>query len=394
MSGPLSGVKVVELAGIGPTPFAGMVLSDMGAEVLRIDKVDSEGNPVAAFGGAMERGKKSVSINLKTKEGVETAKKIIAASDVLLEGFRAGVAERLGIGPDVCLQENPSLVYARMTGWGQEGPMAKTAGHDINYISLASPLAHIGRKGELPTVPLNLIGDFGGGSLFLVMGICAALFEVARKEAQGEKGGGQVVDAAMVDGASYLMSPLYGASSSGFWSDERGTNLLDSGAHFYDVYETSDGRYMAVGAIEPQFYAELLKGLELDAEELPAQMERENWHELKKLFTDIFKQKTQKEWTDIFAGTDACTTPVLTMKEAPQHPQAKERNSFFDFQGAAQPSPAPRWSATAAEPSQLTSAPGADTRTVLEAAGFSEEEIAELAAGRHIGFVKKQEPKK
>ncbi len=373
MTGPLHGIKVIELAGIGPTPFAGMLLSDMGADVIRIDRVSPSGNPVASSGGPMERGKKSVSLNLKSEAGIEAALKIISGAAVLVEGFRAGVAERLGIGPDVCLNMNPKLVYGRMTGWGQTGPMAKTAGHDINYISLAGPLAHIGRRGDKPSVPLNLIGDFGGGSIFLVMGICAALLEVFRG------GQGQVVDSAMVDGAAYLMSPLYAAHSSGFWTDERGANLLDSGSHFYDAYETADGRYMAVGAIEPQFYAELLAGIGLEKEDLPENhFEKDIWPGLKERFTEIFKQKTQAEWTEIFKGTDACVTPVLTMGEAPNHPQAVERKSFFKFEDAVQPAPAPRWSGTPAEPAQSSAQPGADTEEILATAGYSGDEISEL----------------
>ncbi len=316
-TGPLAGVRVVELAGIGPTPFAGMMLSDLGAEVVRVDRVGGSGNPVASGSGPMERGKQAIAVDLKQAAGVEVVLDLVAGADVLLEGFRAGVAERLGVGPDVCLARNPALVYARMTGWGQTGPMAQRAGHDINYISLAGPLAHIGRAGAPPTVPLNLVGDFGGGSAFVVLGIVSALFAV--------RGGdpGQVVDAAMVDGAAYLLSPLYAAHASGFWTDDRGTNLLDSGAPFYDVYETSDGGHMAVGAIEPQFYAELLDGLGLAAEDLPKQMDRSAWPGTKQRFAAIFATHARSEWTTVFADRDACVTPVLTMGEAPGHHQAE-----------------------------------------------------------------------
>lgn len=371
-SGPLAGVRVVELAGIGPTPFAGMMLSDLGAEVIRVDRVGGSGNPVASGSGPMERGKRAIAVDLKSPDGVEVVGDLVAGADVLLEGFRAGVAERLGVGPDACLERNPSLVYARMTGWGQTGPMAQRAGHDINYISLAGPLAHIGRAGAAPTVPLNLVGDFGGGSVFVVLGIVSALFAV--------RGGapGQVVDAAMVDGAAYLLSPLYAAHASGFWTDERGTNLLDSGAPFYDVYETADGGHMAVGAIEPQFYAELLDGLGLVADDLPRQMDRSSWPAVKERFAAVFATRTRDEWTAVFADRDACVTPVLTMGEAPGHPQAGERDAFFEPCGVVQPRPAPRFSATPTEPATASSQPGDDTDAVLAELGYDSDRIAGL----------------
>jgi alpha-methylacyl-CoA racemase len=375
MSGPLTGVRVIELAGIGPTPFAGMMLSDLGAEIIRVDRVGGSGNPVASSSGPMERGKRAIAVDLKSPEGVAVIGDLVAGADVLLEGFRAGVAERLGVGPDVCLERNPSLVYARMTGWGQTGPMAQRAGHDINYISLAGPLAHIGRAGAPPTVPLNLVGDFGGGSVFVVLGIVSALFAV--------RGGapGQVVDAAMVDGAAYLLSPLYSAHASGFWTDERGSNLLDSGAPFYDVYETSDGRHMAVGAIEPQFYAELLDGLGVDAADLPRQMDRTAWPATKERFAAIFATRSRDEWTAVFADRDACVTPVLTMGEAPDHRQAGERDAFFEPCGVVQPRPAPRFSVTPTEPAVASSRPGDDTDAVLAELGYDADRIAALRAG-------------
>lgn len=381
MSGPLTGIRVIELAGIGPTPFAGMMLSDMGAEVIRIDRVGAPSGPVSSLGGAMERGKQTVALDLKSKEGVEALLKIVSTADVLIEGFRAGVTERLGIGPKECHKINPKLIYGRMTGWGQTGPMANTAGHDINYISLAGPLAHIGRKDGPPSLPLNLIGDFGGGSAFLVLGICAALFESLKS------GKGQVVDAAMVDGASYLLSPLYSAHASGSWRDERGTNLLDSGAHFYDVYETADGSYMAVGAIEPQFYLELIDGLGLSQEEakFESYFDSKVWAELKELFKGIFLTKTQAEWIEIYNGTDACVTPVLTMGETPSHTQAKERNAFFKIEGVNQPSPAPRWSETSAVPSTEIHKPGQDTEKILLEVGYSKEEVATLKEENRAG---------
>lgn len=383
--GPLSGIRVVEIAGIGPTPFAGMMLSDLGADVIRIDRVGGPSNPVASTSGPMERGKRSIQVDLKQPEGVELVLRLAETAGVLLEGFRAGVAERLGVGPSECLARNPKLVYARMTGWGQQGPLAETAGHDINYISVAGPLAHIGRQGQPPSVPLNLIGDFGGGSAFVVLGICAALLHVARG------GDGQVVDAAMVDGAAYLLSPLYSAHASGFWTDERGTNMLDSGAPFYDVYETADGQWMAVGAIEPPFYEALLAGLGLaadadaDAADLPAQMDRSCWPALKHRFAGIFKSQTRQHWEQVFAGTDACVTPVLTMGETQNHPQATARGAFFDTCGQSQPSPAPRFSGTPTEPAVQSSVSGEATDDMLAELGYGAAEVKQLREQKVVG---------
>ena len=371
--GPLKGMRIVELAGIGPTPFAGMMLSDMGAEVIRVDRVGGSGNPVASQSGPMERGKRTVAFNLKQPEGVEAVLRLVEASDGLFEGFRAGVAERLGVGPDACLARNPKLVYGRMTGWGQSGPLAERAGHDINYISLAGPLAHIGRTGQPPSVPLNLIGDFGGGSVFLVLGMVAAMLEVARG------GDGQVVDAAMVDGAAYLLSPLYAAHASGFWTDDYGANFLDSGAYFYEVYGTADGKWLAVGAIEPQFHAEFMAGIGLaDADDLPDQMDRDRWPEMKQRIGEIIFARTLDEWTEVFDGTDACVTPVLTMGQTPTHPHAQARDSFFDFDGVTQPRPAPRFEGTPSEPVVTSQPPGADTDAVLTELGYSAEEVKAL----------------
>ena len=377
--GPLAGIRVVELAGIGPTPFAGMMLSDMGAEVIRVDRVGGSSNPVASTSGPMERGKRSLQVDLKQPEGAEVVLQLVESADVLLEGFRAQVAERLGVGPEPCLERNPKLVYARMTGWGQQGPLATSAGHDLNYISLAGPLAHIGRQGQPPSVPLNLIGDFGGGSAFVVLGICAALLSVARG------GVGQVVDAAMVDGAAYLLSPLYAAHNSGFWSDERGTNMLDSGAHFYEVYETSDGQWLAVGAIEPPFYAELLAGLGLADAELPGQMDMSAWPEMKLKLAEIFRSQTRQHWEEVFDGTDACVTPVLTMGEAPQHAQAQQRQAFFETCGQRQPFPAPRWSATPAEPAAQSGTSGDATDELLGQLGYEPDQLAELRERKVVG---------
>lgn len=380
--GPLNGIRVIELAGIGPTPFAGMMLSDMGAQVIRIDRVGGSTNPVASSSGPMERGKQSIQVDLKHPEGAQVVLQLAESAQVLLEGFRSQVAERLGVGPQQCLARNPKLVYARMTGWGQQGPLATRAGHDINYISLAGPLAHIGRQGQPPSVPLNLIGDFGGGSAFVVLGICAALLHVARG------GEGQVVDAAMVDGAAYLLSPLYSAHTSGFWTDERGTNMLDSGAPFYDVYETSDQQWMAVGAIEPPFYAALLEGLGLsqpEQAELPPQMDQNSWPEMKAKFAGIFRSQTRQHWEAVFDGTDACVTPVLTMGETRQHPQARQRAAFFDTCGQSQPFPAPRWSATPAEPAKESPSSGEATDEVLVELGYQPAQIADLREQKVVG---------
>ncbi len=377
--GPLKGMRIIELAGIGPTPFAGMMLSDLGAEVIRVDRVGGSGSPVGSQSGPMERGKYTVAIDLKQPEGVEAVLRLVEESDGLFEGFRAGVVERLGVGPRACLARNPRLVYGRMTGWGQAGPLADRAGHDINYISLAGPLAHIGRPGRPPSVPLNLIGDFGGGSVFLVLGMVAALLEVARG------GNGQVVDAAMVDGAAYLLSPLYAAHAGGFWTDDYGSNFLDSGAYFYEVYGTADGKWLAVGAIEPQFHAEFMAGIGLaDADDLPDQMDRDRWPEMKQRVGGIIARRTLDEWLAVFDGTDACVTPVLTMGQTPSHPHARARSSFFEACGVTQPRPAPRFEGTPAEPARESQLPGADTAEVLAEIGYSAEEIVALRSAAVI----------
>ncbi len=370
--GPLSGITVIELAGIGPTPFAGMMLSDYGADVIRVDRVGGSDNPVASGSGPMERGKRAIEVDLKSPEGIAVVLDLVGRADVLLEGFRAGVTERLGVGPAECHGRNAHLVYARMTGWGQDGPLRTVAGHDINYISLGGPQAHIGRAGQVPTPPLNLIGDFGGGSLFVVLGIISALLAVAR----GERG--QVVDAAMVDGSAYLMSPLYAAHAHGSWSDEPGTNMLDSGAPFYDVYRCGDDRFVALGAIEPQFFAELLDGLGLADADLPGQWERDGWPTIRARFTEAIATRTRDEWATVFSGRDACVTPVLTMGETPHHPQAIERDAFFTFDDVSQPRPAPRFSGTPAEPATSSSQPGADTDAVLTELGYDRARIASL----------------
>jgi len=372
--GPLEGVKVVELAGIGPGPFASMMLADMGAEVIRVDRTSRVrgGDPEVPPKDPMSRGRRSVAVDLKNPAGVEAVLRLVERADALVEGFRPGVMERIGLGPDECLSRNPKLVYGRMTGWGQEGPMAQAAGHDINYIALAGVLDHIGRKGERPLAPLNLVGDFGGGGMLMAFGVVCALFETARS------GEGQVVDAAMVDGAAVLMQMMYGMKAMGVWNDERGTNLLDSGAHFYEVYETQDGKHVSIGSIEPQFYAELIEKIGLAAEDLPAQMDQSQWSKLKERLDAIFKSKSRDEWCEIMEGSDVCFAPVLSMGEAPEHPHNLHRKSFLDDGGVVQAAPAPRFSRTAPEVARPAPHLGQDTAEVLAAHGFSVEEIQQL----------------
>jgi alpha-methylacyl-CoA racemase len=372
--GPLKGVKIIEIAGIGPGPFASMMLADMGAEVIRIDRASRArgGDPATPPRDPMSRGRRSIAVDLKNPDGVETVLRIVDSADALIEGFRPGVMERLGLGPDVCLARNPRLVYGRMTGWGQAGPMAQAAGHDINYISLAGVLDHIGRKGERPLPPLNLVGDFGGGGMLMAFGVACALVETARS------GQGQVVDCAMVDGAAVLMQMMYGMRAMGMWNDERGSNLLDTGAHFYDVYETQDGKHVSIGSIEPQFYSELLEKTGLADEDLPAQMDRSQWPKLNERLTAVFKSKSRDEWCEIMEGSDVCFAPVLSMGEAPQHPHNVHRGTFIDHAGVVQAAPAPRFSRTAPEVSRPAPHIGQDTDALLADHGFSAAEIEKL----------------
>jgi alpha-methylacyl-CoA racemase len=359
--GPLSGVKVLEIAGIGPGPFAAMMLADMGAEVLRVDRAGSVrgGDPDQPPLDLLARGRRSVGIDLKSPEGVALLLELVEGADGLIEGFRPGVAERLGFGPDVCAQRNPRLVYGRMTGWGQQGPYAPTAGHDINYIALAGALAHLGRAGEPPAPPINLVGDFGGGGMLMAFGMVCGLLEASRS------GTGQVVDAAMVDGSALLMTMMHGFAAMGMWNDERGTNLLDTGAHCYDVYETSDGKWVSIGSLEPQFYAELLRLLELDPADLPHQHDRSAWPELTEKFRGIFATRTRDQWCEVFEGTDVCFAPVLTMTEATGHPHNVERGTFVDVAGVTQPAPAPRFSRTAPSIERPPAHPGQHTDEAL-----------------------------
>jgi len=369
--GPLSGFKIIELAGIGPGPFCGMMLSDMGAEVIRVERLSSADK---APKDVLARNRKSVALNLKNPAGVEAVLRLVDSADALFEGFRPGVTERLGLGPDECLERNERLVYGRMTGWGQDGTMAQAAGHDINYIGLSGALHAIGRAGERPVPPLNLVGDFGGGGMLLAYGMVCGLLEAQKS------GKGQVVDAAMVDGAAALMAMFFSMSASGAFSDQRGTNLLDGGAHFYDTYETSDGKHICIGSIEPQFYALLLEKAELDTQKYSEQMNPARWPELKEDLRQTFLRKTQDEWCSIMEGTDVCFAPVLSIFEAPDHPHNKARNSFQEIDGVMQPAPAPRFSRTTAEISHGARIPGEDTVSVLKDYGFSSDEIDTLSA--------------
>lgn len=377
--GPLAGIRIIEIAGIGPGPFAAMMLADMGAEVIRVDRAQSVRGPApeAANWDVMLRGRRNLAIDLKNDRGAVTLLRLIERSDALIEGFRPGVMERLGVGPDVCLARNPRLVYGRMTGWGQDGPLASAAGHDINYIALAGSLAHFARRGEAPVPPLNMVGDFGGGGLMLAFGIVCALLEARTS------GKGQVVDAAMVDGAAALMAMFWAFKNVGMFDENApGTNLLDTGAHFYDTYECSDGKYLAVGAIEPQFYALFLQLTGLDADpEMAAQMDRAKWPALKVKVARRIKEKTRDEWAKVFSGTDACVAPVLTMSEATQFPHNVERGTFIEIDGVVQPAPAPRFSRTATSTPSRPAHPGEHTREVLLDAGFESSEIEELISG-------------
>lgn len=379
--GPLAGVRVVEIAGIGPGPFAAMVLADMGADVVRVDRASAAGGAVDAPNKeVLNRGRRSVGVDLKHPEGVEVVLRLVERADALIEGFRPGVAERIGIGPDACRARNRKLVYGRMTGWGQEGPYAAAAGHDINYIALAGALAHFGRAGSKPTPPINLVGDFGGGGLLLGFGIVCGVLE-ARGSGQG-----QVVDTAMVDGAALLMTMMWGLRAIGFWDDDRGTNALDTGAPFYDTYETADGKFVAIGALEPQFYVELLERTGLAGDDLPAQMDKSGWPILRERFTELFREKTRDEWCEVLEETDACFAPVLTMTECVEHPHVQARHTIVDdANGVAQPAPAPRFSRTAPTLGRPPAWPGQHTDETLADWGFTTDEVAKL---RDAGAVK------
>ena len=371
--GPLEGKKIIEIAGIGPGPFCAMVLSDLGAEVIRVDRVSAVPNEFPSTPGVdlLNRGRKSVAFDLKNQEGIKALLRLVEEADALIEGFRPGVAERLGIGPEECLGRNPRLVYGRMTGWGQTGPYSNMAGHDINYIALSGVLGTIGREGEPPVPPVNLVGDFGGGGMLLALGICAAFVEVQTS------GKGQVVDAAMTDGSALLATMIHTFLSMGVWGD-RGTNMLDTGAPFYDVYECADGEYISLGSIEPQFYAELLRITGLDQEELPKQMDRSQWPKMKLKIAETIRSKTRDQWVELMEGTDVCFAPVLSPSEACAHPHNVERETFVEVAGVKQPAPAPRFSRTPVVIDGPPPHPGEHTEEVLSSWGFSENEIQNL----------------
>ncbi|WP_037356252.1 CaiB/BaiF CoA transferase family protein [Amycolatopsis orientalis] len=370
--GPLAGLRVVELAGLAPAPFACMILADLGADVIRVDRA-TPGEDVLGFpNDPLARGRRSVGVNTKTPEGVELVLKLAERADVLIEGFRPGVAERMGIGPEQVQARNPRLVYGRMTGWGQDGPLASAAGHDINYIAVAGALDPIGRAGERPVPPLNLVGDFGGGGLMLAMGVLAALHE------RTTSGRGQVVDASMVEGAALLTTSLHGMRAAGVWPGERGENLLDSGAPFYDTYETADGKYVAVGAIEMRFWADLVKVLGLEDEDLPFHLDQREWPRLRKILAGAIGQFSRDELVARAEGTDACLAPVLSPWEAAAHPQNAARGTFAEIGGTVQPAPAPRFDRTPAATPEAPHEKGADTAEVLAELGYDDEGIATL----------------
>jgi alpha-methylacyl-CoA racemase len=370
--GPLTGLRVVELQGIGPGPFCGMMLADMGAEIIRVDRSAAVGSG-ARGADVLARGRKSIAVDLKNPQGVETVLKLVETADVLLEGFRPGVTERLGLGPDVCLERNPKLVYGRMTGWGQTGTMAHAAGHDINYISLSGVLHAIGEPGSRPTPPLNLVGDFGGGGMLLAFGIVAALYE------RGVSGKGQVIDAAMTDGSALLMNSIFGLMGQGVWNQNRGSNLLDGGAHFYGTYETKDGRFVSIGSIEPQFYALLLEKTGLDQDpDLAKQMSRDDWPKLREKLAAVLATKTRDEWDEIMLGTDICYAPILNFDEAVAHPHNQARNTFVASADIVQAAPAPRFSRTEPELPEPPVAPGEHSEEVLASIGLDAAAIAEL----------------
>ena len=372
--GPLAGLRVVELQGIGPGPFCGMMLADMGAEIIRVDRSAAVGSG-ARTADVLARGRKSIAVDLKNPQGVETVLKLVETADVLLEGFRPGVTERLGLGPDVCLERNPKLVYGRMTGWGQTGTMAHAAGHDINYISLSGVLHAIGEAGSRPTPPLNLVGDFGGGGMLLAFGIVAALYE------RGVSGKGQVIDAAMTDGSALLTNSIFGLMGQGVWNHNRGSNLLDGGAHFYGTYETKDGRFVSIGSIEPQFYALLLEKTGLDQDpELAKQMSRDDWPKLREKLAAVLATKTRDEWDEIMLGTDICYAPILNFDEAVVHPHNQARNTFVASADIVQAAPAPRFSRTEPELPEPPVAPGEHSEEVLASMGLDAAAIAELKA--------------
>lgn len=369
MAGALTGLRIIEFAGLGPGPFCAMMLADHGAEIIRIDRVGGRNR----VNDPTLRSRKSIALNLKTPEGIAVAKELVKSADGLIEGLRPGVMERLGLGPDELLADNPKLVYGRMTGWGQSGPYAPLAGHDINYIALTGALHSIGRAGEKPTAPVNYLGDFGGGGMMLAFGMVSAFLAIKNG------GSGQVIDCAMTDGTAALMAAIWGLHTDGLWKDERGVNLLDSGAHFYDTYETSDGKYVSIGSIEPKFYALLIEKAGIkDEPDFAAQLDKRQWPALSEKLTDLFKTKTRDQWCEIMEGTDVCFAPVLSLAEAPHHSHNVARKTFLEVNGRVQPAPAPRFSVTKADAPRKSPQVGDDTASVLKDLGHDSAQIEAL----------------
>ncbi|MEV6702910.1 CaiB/BaiF CoA-transferase family protein [Streptomyces sp. NPDC051453] len=378
--GPLAGIRIVELGGVGPVPFCAMLLSDLGADIIRIDRPPGYdgGAPVDPRFKLLNRGRRSAALDLKREEAVGAVLKLVSGADALIEGFRPGVAEKLGLGPDDCLAVNPALVYGRMTGWGQDGPLAHAPGHDITYVSLTGVLHSIGTAGGPPTIPLNLVGDFGGGSLYLALGVVSALLE-SRSSGQG-----QVIDAAMVDGSASLMTLVYGLHAAGYWNDERGTNRLDSGAPWYDVYETKDGRWLSVGSSEARFWRNTLRILGLREEDMADQHDRSRWPETREKLAEVFSTRTRDEWCALTEGQEVCIAPVLSLTEAPHHPHLRDRRTFVEVEGVVQPAPAPRFSRTPGAIQSPPAEPGQHTGEVLGDWGFTADDLAALRAAGAI----------
>ncbi|VTU45539.1 Formyl-coenzyme A transferase (plasmid) [Variovorax sp. SRS16] len=377
-SGPLAGVTVIELAGIGPAPFACMMLADMGADVIRIDRPRSAGGGdlerIMRNDGIVDRGRRSIALNLKDARATEAVLRLVAKADILIEGFRPGVAEKLGLGPEACTARNPRLVYGRMTGWGQSGPLAQAAGHDINYIAISGALHAMGAADQPPLPPLNLVGDYGGGGMLMAFGLVSALFEASRS------GQGQVVDAAMSDGAATLMAAIYSLRNKGFWQEGRESNFLDGSAHFYGTYACADGKFVSIGAIEPQFYALLLERCGIDDPAFRNQWDRTQWPLLKRRLAEVFRTRSRDAWCELLEGGDGCFAPVLSLEEAPAHPHNIARGTFVEVDGAAQPAPSPRFSRTACDVPGVSPPAGSQTIELLVHAGYSESEARELVA--------------
>ena len=368
--GPLAGIKIVEMAAIGPVPFCAMMLSDMGAEVIRIDRLNQKGTGHHA--NVLFRGRKSIAIDLKNPMGVETALTLIDEADVVIEGFRPGVMERLGLGPEVCMNRNQKIIYGRMTGWGQEGPLSQAAGHDINYISIAGALGSMGYPDRPPTPPLNLIGDFGGGAMYLLSGVLAALVE------RNTSGIGQIIDAAMTDGTASLLSGFFGMMEMDMWTTNRYKNRLDGGAFYYGSYECKDGKHISIGSLEPQFYSLLLEKCEITDPSFNEQLDQKSWPEKREKMEAVFKTKTRDEWSEIMEGTDVCFAPILNLEEAPDHPHNKSRKTYVDFEGVTQPAPAPRFSRTQGSIQSSAALIGANTNEILNSWGFSDDKVDNL----------------